>query len=383
MQSSDSSIAIVGLGYVGLPLAVEFGRKRKVIGFDINETRIQELKQGIDKTLETTNQELRDAIHLSYTSLLEDLRHCKIFIVTVPTPIDKEKKPDLVPLERATEAIGSILKKGDIVIYESTVYPGATEDDCIPILEKFSGLKFNKDFYAGYSPERINPGDKEHTVEKILKVTSGSNKQTAKFVDKLYRSIVKVGTYKASSIKVAETAKNKVSLLMKEEGFDPTCDFVRVGVKSGGCSGLSYELKFDKTLHEGDKVFEDNHVKILVDKKADESDSTDHPVTINDLTPAKKNDLARPDKGIDSAIPEDVLHADKTTKSVLIRSKLEISLANNNPSSNLLSFILVEGVNTIPGSFKPSISSEIKACVANTINFVLVKLNFFKILSFA
>ena len=171
MQSSDSSIAIVGLGYVGLPLAVEFGRKRKVIGFDINETRIQELKQGIDKTLETTNQELRDAIHLSYTSLLEDLRHCKIFIVTVPTPIDKEKKPDLVPLERATEAIGSILKKGDIVIYESTVYPGATEEICVPILEEKSSLSFNKDFYCGYSPERINPGDKEHRITTIRKVT--------------------------------------------------------------------------------------------------------------------------------------------------------------------------------------------------------------------
>ena len=207
MQSSDSSIAIVGLGYVGLPLAVEFGRKRKVIGFDTNETRIQELKQGIDKTLETTNQELRDAIHLSYTSLLEDLRHCKIFIVTVPTPIDKEKKPDLVPLERATEAIGSILKKGDIVIYESTVYPGATEEVCVPILEEKSSLSFNKDFYCGYSPERINPGDKEHRITTIKKVTSGSTPEIANKVDDLYQEIITEGTYKASSIKIAEAAK--------------------------------------------------------------------------------------------------------------------------------------------------------------------------------
>ena len=207
MQSSDSSIAIVGLGYVGLPLAVEFGRKRKVIGFDINETRIQELKQGIDKTLETTNQELIDAIHLSYTSLLEDLRHCKIFIVTVPTPIDKEKKPDLVPLERATEAIGSILKKGDIVIYESTVYPGATEEVCVPILEEKSSLSFNKDFYCGYSPERINPGDKEHRITTIKKVTSGSTPEIANKVDDLYQEIITEGTYKASSIKIAEAAK--------------------------------------------------------------------------------------------------------------------------------------------------------------------------------
>ena len=207
MQSSDSSIAIVGLGYVGLPLAVEFGRKRKVIGFDINEARIQELKQGIDKTLETTNQELRDAIHLSYTSLLEDLRHCKIFIVTVPTPIDKEKKPDLVPLERATEAIGSILKKGDIVIYESTVYPGATEEVCVPILEEKSSLSFNKDFFCGYSPERINPGDKEHRITTIKKVTSGSTPEIANKVDDLYQEIITEGTYKASSIKIAEAAK--------------------------------------------------------------------------------------------------------------------------------------------------------------------------------
>ena len=207
MQSSDSSIAIVGLGYVGLPLAVEFGRKRKVIGFDINETRIQELKQGIDKTLETTNQELIDAIHLSYTSLLEDLRHCKIFIVTVPTPIDKEKKPDLVPLEKATEAIGSILKKGDIVIYESTVYPGATEEVCVPILEEKSSLSFNKDFFCGYSPERINPGDKEHRITTIKKVTSGSTPEIANKVDDLYQEIITEGTYKASSIKIAEAAK--------------------------------------------------------------------------------------------------------------------------------------------------------------------------------
>ena len=207
MQYTDSSIAVVGLGYVGLPLAVEFGTKRKVIGFDINEDRIKELKKGIDNTLETTNQELKDATHLSFTNCLEDLKDCKIFIITVPTPIDEHKKPDLSPLENASKAIGSILKKEDIVIYESTVYPGVTEEICVPILEAKSGLSFNKEFFCGYSPERINPGDKEHRISTIKKVTSGSNPEIATIVDELYQEIIVEGTHKASSIKVAEAAK--------------------------------------------------------------------------------------------------------------------------------------------------------------------------------
>ena len=207
MQYTDSSIAIVGLGYVGLPLAVEFGTKRKVIGFDINEDRIKELKKGIDNTLETTNQELKDATHLSFTNCLEDLKDCKIFIITVPTPIDKHKKPDLSPLENASKAIGSILKKEDIVIYESTVFPGATEEICVPILEAKSGLSFNEEFFCGYSPERINPGDKEHRISTVKKVTSGSNPEIATKVDELYQEIITEGTHKASSIKVAEAAK--------------------------------------------------------------------------------------------------------------------------------------------------------------------------------
>ena len=207
MQYSDTSIAVVGLGYVGLPLAVEFGTKRKVIGFDTNEVRIKELKKGQDKTLETTNQELKDAIYLSYTNTLEDIKDCKIFIVTVPTPIDKNKRPNLSPLKDASEAIGSILKNGDLVIYESTVYPGATEEVCVPILENVSGLSFNKDFYCGYSPERINPGDKEHRITSIKKITSGSTPEIATKVDELYQEIITKGTHKASNIKVAEAAK--------------------------------------------------------------------------------------------------------------------------------------------------------------------------------
>ncbi len=207
MQHSDIPIAIVGLGYVGLPLAVEFGRKRNVIGFDINELRIKELKKGVDKTLETTDEELKDATHLSFTNNPEDLKECNIFIITVPTPINKDKKPNLTPLEQASNTIGSILKKGDIVIYESTVYPGATEEVCVPILEEKSGLTFNKEFYCGYSPERINPGDKEHRITTIKKVTSGSTPDIAKRVDKLYQEIITEGTFMASSIKVAEAAK--------------------------------------------------------------------------------------------------------------------------------------------------------------------------------
>jgi UDP-N-acetyl-D-glucosamine/UDP-N-acetyl-D-galactosamine dehydrogenase len=204
---NNKKIALIGLGYVGLPLAVEFGKKRVVVGFDINQPRINDLKNGVDLTLETTSQELKEATHLSYTSNLEDIKDCTIFIVTVPTPIDKHKRPDLTPLEKSSESVGSILKKGDIVIYESTVYPGATEEVCVPILEEQSGLIFNKDFYCGYSPERINPGDKEHRVTTIKKVTAGSTSEIATEVDNLYLEIIIAGTHKASSIKVAEAAK--------------------------------------------------------------------------------------------------------------------------------------------------------------------------------
>ena len=195
------------MGYVGLPLAIEFGKKRTVIGFDVNKSRINELKSGNDLTLEATPQEIKDAFHLSYTTNLDDIKDCTIFIITVPTPIDKYKKPDLTPLENASEAVGTILKKGDIVIYESTVYPGATEEECVPILERQSGLTFNKDFYCGYSPERINPGDKEHRLTTIKKVTSGSTLEIATEVDELYQEIIVAGTHKASSIKIAEAAK--------------------------------------------------------------------------------------------------------------------------------------------------------------------------------
>ena len=204
---NNKKIALIGLGYVGLPLAVEFGKKREVVGFDISQSRVNDLKNSIDTTLETTAQDLKDAIHLSYTTNLEDIKDCEIYIVTVPTPIDKHKRPDLTPLEKSSEAVGSILKKGDIVIYESTVYPGATEEVCVPILERHSGLIFNKDFYCGYSPERINPGDKEHRLTTIKKVTAGSTSGIATEVDELYQEIITAGTHKASSIKVAEAAK--------------------------------------------------------------------------------------------------------------------------------------------------------------------------------
>lgn len=204
---SKDTLAIIGLGYVGLPLAVEFGKKYPTIGFDIHTARIEELKKGFDRTLEVEEDNLRSASMLSYSANLEDLKKANIFIVTVPTPIDKNKRPDLTPLVKASESVGKALKKGDIVIYESTVFPGCTEDDCVPILEKFSGLKFNTDFFCGYSPERINPGDKVHTVTKIRKITSGSTPEIATRVNDLYASIITAGTYKAPSIKVAEAAK--------------------------------------------------------------------------------------------------------------------------------------------------------------------------------
>lgn len=204
---SDIKLAIIGLGYVGLPLAVEFGRKRSVVGFDINARRIEELQVGHDSTLESTQEELHSAKYLRFTTDSADLKVCNCIIVTVPTPIDEYKRPDLRPLIEASETVAKILKKGDIVIYESTVYPGCTEEDCVPILEKHSGLKFNQDFYCGYSPERINPGDKEHRVTTIKKVTSGSTPKIADLVDALYNEIITAGTHKAQSIKVAEAAK--------------------------------------------------------------------------------------------------------------------------------------------------------------------------------
>jgi UDP-N-acetyl-D-glucosamine/UDP-N-acetyl-D-galactosamine dehydrogenase len=200
-------IALIGLGYVGLPLAVEFGKKREVIGFDIDQVRVNELKNGNDSTLEITPQELIDASYLDFTTRVDDIKDCGIYIITVPTPIDKYKKPNLFPLKKSSETVGKILKKGDIVIYESTVYPGATEEVCVPILQQQSGLIFNKDFFCGYSPERINPGDKEHSVASITKVTSGSTPKVAIMVDKLYQEIVTAGTYMAENIKVAEASK--------------------------------------------------------------------------------------------------------------------------------------------------------------------------------
>ncbi|UII27955.1 nucleotide sugar dehydrogenase [Fulvivirga maritima] len=203
----SKNLAIIGLGYVGLPLAVEFGKKVKVVGFDINKTRIEELKKGFDRTKEVDSDELNEAQNLTYSSDINDLNDVDIYIVTVPTPIDQYKKPDLTPLEKASATVGKSLKKGDIVIYESTVFPGCTEEVCVPILEEVSGLKFNDDFYCGYSPERINPGDKVHRLPSIKKVTSGSTPEVAEEVDQLYKTVITAGTHKASSIKVAEAAK--------------------------------------------------------------------------------------------------------------------------------------------------------------------------------
>jgi len=238
-------LAIVGLGYVGLPLAVEFGKTIATTGFDINKDRIEELKKGIDSTLEVEPELLKQASYLDYTTSLDQLKPCNVFIVTVPTPIDAHKRPDLTPLVKSSESIGKVLKKGDIVIYESTVYPGATEEVCVPVLEKASGLKFNTDFYAGYSPERINPGDKEHRVTTILKVTSGSTPDVAEFVDRLYKSIITAGTHKASSIRVAEAAKvientqrdlnialiNELAIIFNKLGIDTEEVLLAAGTK--------------------------------------------------------------------------------------------------------------------------------------------------------
>lgn len=210
----QNKICIIGLGYVGLPLAVAFAKKYPVTGFDINKGRVAELMNGVDRTLEISNDELSEVVKkngslngLVCTDQLESIRECNFFIVTVPTPVDKHNRPDLTPLYKASETVGKVIKKGDVVVFESTVYPGVTEEECIPVIERVSGLKFNEDFYAGYSPERINPGDKEHTVTKIKKITSGSTPEIAEKVDAVYRSIIVAGTHKASSIKVAEAAK--------------------------------------------------------------------------------------------------------------------------------------------------------------------------------
>lgn len=231
---TDKTIAIIGLGYVGLPLAVEFGRIRTTVGFDISSSRVTELHQGQDHTLECSPKELSEAKYLSFSSNPADIQQAKIFIVTVPTPVDQANRPDMTPLVKASETVGKLLKSGDIVIYESTVYPGATEEVCVPILEKFSGLLFNQDFYCGYSPERINPGDKEHRLPNIKKITSGSTLEVAEEVDQLYCQIITAGTHKASSIKVAEAAKvientqrdvnialmNELSLIFHKLGID-------------------------------------------------------------------------------------------------------------------------------------------------------------------
>ena len=238
-------IALIGLGYVGLPLAIEFGKKREIIGFDINKDRINQLQNGIDLSLELSNQDLKEAVYLSYTTNLNDIKECSIFIVSVPTPIDKHKRPDLTALEKSSETVGSVLKKGDIVIYESTVYPGATEEVCVPILEQQSNLKFNKDFYCGYSPERINPSDKKHTITNILKVTSGSTPEIATEVDELYKEIIVAGTHKTKSIKIAEAAKvientqrdlnialiNELALIFNKLGIDTEAVLEAAGTK--------------------------------------------------------------------------------------------------------------------------------------------------------
>lgn len=241
----DMKLAVIGLGYVGLPLAVEFGKQQSVVGFDINQQRIDALSSGHDTTLEVTDDELKEAAHLKFSADVSTLASCNTYIVTVPTPIDQYNQPDLTPLIKASESIGKVLKKGDIVIYESTVYPGATEEECVPVLEKYSSLKFNVDFYAGYSPERINPGDKEHRVTTIKKVTSGSTPEIADLVDALYNKIITAGTHKASSIKVAEAAKvientqrdlnialiNELAIIFSKLGIDTESVLEAAGTK--------------------------------------------------------------------------------------------------------------------------------------------------------
>ena len=275
----EYKIAVIGLGYVGLPLAVEFAQKHPTIGFDISQPRIEELNSGYDRTLEVEDAYLAKVnkkFGFKSTSNLQEIKDCNIFIVTVPTPIDKNKRPDLTPLIKASESIGKVLKIGDIVIYESTVYPGATEEDCVPVLEQFSGLKFNQDFYCGYSPERINPGDKEHRITTIKKVTSGSTLEIADKVDALYRSIITAGTHKASSIKVAEAAKvientqrdinialiNELALIFRRLGIDTEevlkaagskWNFLnfRPGLVGGHCIGVDPHYLTHKAMEVG------------------------------------------------------------------------------------------------------------------------------------
>ena len=245
MKSKNFDVAVIGLGYVGLPLSVEFARKRNVIGFDVNKTRIEELKQGIDNTNEVQKEELLAANSLKLTADINDLKNCNCYIITVPTPIDQYKRPDLSPLRRASETIGRLLKKGDLVIYESTVYPGCTEDECVPLLEKFSGLKYNQDFYCGYSPERINPGDNQRKLTDIKKITSGSTPIISDAIDDLYREIIIAGTHKAESIAVAEAAKvientqrdlnialiNEFSIIFSKLGIDTEAVLEAAGTK--------------------------------------------------------------------------------------------------------------------------------------------------------
>ena len=294
-------IAIIGLGYVGLPLAVEFAKKYQVVGFDVFQTRIDELNSGYDRTLELDEAELKGVLgsNITFTTHIEEMQTCNIFIVTVPTPIDKSNRPDLTPLEKASQSVGKVLKKNDIVIYESTVYPGVTEEVCVPILESVSGLKFNVDFYAGYSPERINPGDKTHTVKNILKVTSGSTPQIADKVDALYRSIITAGTHKASSIKVAEASKvientqrdvnialiNELALIFNTMGIDThevieaaatKWNFIKLkpGLVGGHCIGVdpyyltykSEELGYKPNLILGARQINNGMGKYIADK---------------------------------------------------------------------------------------------------------------------
>ncbi len=245
MNLNQANIAVIGLGYVGLPLAVEFGKKRNVLGFDINAARIAELGSGRDATLEVEPEELAEARHLRYSCTPDELSDCQVFIVTVPTPVDEARRPDLTPLVKASETVGKAMRKGAVVVFESTVYPGATEEVCVPVLEKFSGMKFNVDFYCGYSPERINPGDKQHRLPTIKKVTSGSTPEVAEAVDQLYGEIITAGTHKASSIKVAEAAKvientqrdlnialmNELSLIFHKLGIDTLEVLAAAGTK--------------------------------------------------------------------------------------------------------------------------------------------------------
>jgi UDP-N-acetyl-D-galactosamine dehydrogenase len=294
-------IAIIGLGYVGLPLAAEFAKQYPVVGFDIFQARIDELSQGYDRTLELTSDELKEALRcgISFSTNLEDMRSCTIFIVTVPTPIDASNRPDLTPLIKASQSVGKVLKKGDIVIYESTVYPGVTEEVCVPVLEEVSGLTFNRDFFAGYSPERINPGDKTHTVKHILKVTSGSTPEVAEKVDVLYRSIIVAGTHKASCIKVAEASKvientqrdvnigliNELALIFNTMGIDTNevleaaatkWNFIKLkpGLVGGHCIGvdpyyLTYkaeELGYKPNLILGARQINNSMGKYIADK---------------------------------------------------------------------------------------------------------------------